>query len=476
MKEMRKRYKITALIACLIFSNILNLHAQYLNSSYFMEGMTYRHELNPAFINESNYINLPFFVLGNFNTSFRGNIGMSDFLYPYNKNGNKLTTFMNPEISANEFLGNLQTNNHLNMDIHLPILAFGFRGFGGFNTFGIKLHSSTSFNLPYGLFEFLKCGMYDENGSMYHFDNLTIRSNNYVELALGHAREIIEDRLNVGAKIKFLVGAGYANAYINQMDIYMSQDEWKINADGRVEASVNGASFETKHPDEQGRKEVTGFNFDKPGIGGFGLAFDLGASYKLDDYVEGLTVSASILDLGFIKWNDGINARMQDEYTFTGFKNPISIDGEESSSNLEDELEQIGNDLEDFIKLYEEAPGGRTTKLAATMNIGAEYALPWYNKLRFGLLSSTHFNRPFTWSEARLSANIAPTKGIELSVNYAISSFGSSFGYVINFHPKGFNFFIGMDHLTTRFSPQFIPVNKLNVNLCTGFNITWGKK
>ena len=89
------------------------------------------------------------------------------------------------------------------------------------------------------------------------------------------------------------------------------------------------------------------------------------------------------------------------------------------------------------------------------MNIGAEYVLPYYKNLKFGLLSSTHFNKPFTWSEARLSANVAPVRWFEASVNYAISSFGSSLGWVLNFHPNGFNFFIGTDHMITKVTPQY---------------------
>ena len=132
-----------------------------------MEGMTYRHQLNPAFMNESNYINLPFFVLGNFNVGLQGNVGVNDFLYKYNQN--------------------LHTNNHLSVNLRMPIIAFGFRGFGGFNTFEIAFRSNTSVNLPYGLFDFMKTGMSDEGGTHYRVKDLTVRSNNYAEVALGHS-------------------------------------------------------------------------------------------------------------------------------------------------------------------------------------------------------------------------------------------------------------------------------------------------
>ena len=157
----------------------------------------------------------------------------------------------------------------------------------------------------------------------------------------------------------------------------------------------------------------------------------------MDDFVEGLTLSAALLDLGFIKWNNGLKAKMIHSYTFKGFENPISVKPDEGQpGDIDDELDNLGDQFEEFIKFRDEGTvSSRTTKLATTMNIGAEYILPYYKNLKFGLLSSTHFNKPFTWSEARLSANVAPVRWFEASVNYAISSFGSSLGWVLNFHP-----------------------------------------
>ena len=222
---------------------------------------------------------------------------------------------------------------------------------------------------------------------------------------------------------------------------------------------------------------MDGFEVHSPNVGGFGIAFDLGATYKMDDFVEGLTLSAAVLDLGFIRWNNALKATMAHSYTFAGFKEPVVIDPEDGDvGDLNNQFDQIGDELKDFIKFYEDkSSSGRTTALAATVNIGAEYALPVYNKLRFGFLSSTYINKPFTWSEGRFSANIAPVSWFEASVNYAISSFGSSLGWVINFHPNGFNFFIGTDHMITKVTPQFVPVGNANANVSIGFNIVWGK-
>ena len=45
---------------------------------------------------------------------------------------------------------------------------------------------------------------------------------------------------------------------------------------------------------------INDIDIDSPGISGFGFGIDLGASYKI---LNNLTVSAAILDLGFINWS-----------------------------------------------------------------------------------------------------------------------------------------------------------------------------
>ena len=45
-------------------------------------------------------------------------------------------------------------------------------------------------------------------------------------------------------------------------------------------------------------------------------------------------------------------------------------------------------------------------------------------------------------------------------------------GWVVNIHPKGFNFFVGMDRLLGKVSKQGIPLNS-NTSVSMGMNITW---
>ena len=50
--------------------------AQGLNSAYFTDEYKFRHDMNPAFGNEQNYVSIP--ALGNINVNLHGNFGYKD--------------------------------------------------------------------------------------------------------------------------------------------------------------------------------------------------------------------------------------------------------------------------------------------------------------------------------------------------------------------------------------------------------------
>ena len=444
-----------------------NILAQTLNSSYFLEGATFRHQLNPAFMGERNYISIP--LLGNINVGTSSNIGLTDFIYKYNDPESKydLTTFMSSSVSREEFLGNLKTNNQINTNFGLTILSAGFHAWGGFNTIELGVKSNSSVNLPYELFNFMKTGMDQE---VYHIKNFAANSNNYVELALGHAHEI-NDRLTIGAKLKFLVGGANVDTKIDQMDVELTGDKWQIMANGTINTSVGGGYYKkmAENPDE-----ITGFDVENnTGPAGYGVGIDLGATYKIGD---NLILSASVLDLGFINWKNSLKGvtHNNEPFTFDGFNN-IAVDPEDGDPNsIDEQLENMKDDLEDMTKFYDEGTVSRTTTLASTVNFGAEY-LFLNDKMSLGALTTTHINKPYTWSQAMAALNMRPARWLDVSVNYSYSTFGSNLGWMLNFHPKGFTFFVGSDRMITNVTPQYIPTNNFNTNICFGFNITFGR-
>lgn len=353
-------------------SALLPAQAQEFRTSYFMQTSNFRHQMNPALI-DAPYVSFPF--MGNINVGATGNMGYKNFIYKLE--GNPLydqTTFMSPTVSASDFLGGLHDKNRADVYVNYNLFSVGFRGFKGMNVVELNLRSNTNITLPYELFEFMKTAGEKE---FYQLHDIGARSQNYMELALGHSHRI-NDRLTVGAKAKFLFGVAYADFKVNQLNLTMNGDEWRVQGDARLKASVLKSEFDYEGPEKNapdGRRRVKGLDDVSFGMPGFGMAFDLGASYKV---MDDLTVSAGLTDLGFISWGKTKQASSAGDYTFSGFNNIYAGSNNTGNNKLGDQFEDLGDDLEEMFSVYDDGETSTTQALAATLNVGAEYTLPMY--------------------------------------------------------------------------------------------------
>ena len=447
--------------------------AQTINSAYFTEDYKFRHMLNPAFGNEQNYVSIP--ALGNISVNTHGNFGyrdviMSNPMYP-SLSDKKMTTFLNPYISAEDALSGFSTgNNRITGDVSLTILSAGFKAFGGYNTIEINSRTTTGVSLPYELFEFAK----NTGNHRYNIGDINAHAQSFAEIAFGHSRQI-NDKLRLGAKLKVLVGLGRADVKMRNMKADLTaEDKWTITGEATTDVSMKGFSYvsEEKEYNIEGSgtyERVNDVDLDGVGVGGFGMAIDLGGVYEIN---EDWTVSASVLDLGFISWtNDMLAENRSKSFVFNGFHD-VSVTSDRGEE-IDTKVDRYGDQLADFANLTDMGDkGGRSTGIGATINVGAEYTLPVYRKVSFGALCTSRINGAYSWTEGRLSANYAPLNWLDGGVSFAVNSFTTSMGWVLNLHPKGYNFFIGMDHILGKTSKEMIPLSS-NASLTVGMNITW---
>ncbi len=425
--------------------------AQDLNSAYFTQDFKYRHDMNAAYGNDQGYVAIP--ILGNLNVKMQGSLGVGDVLFknpyygnPQYPNAKKTATFLHPGISADEALKNIEKDgNDLIFDMDIPIVSVGFNSFGGYNTIELKERTHMGITLPYSFFEFAKTMANKE----YSFDDLGARGWSYAELAFGHSRQIM-DNLRVGAKVKLLFGGAYAD---------FSMDGVKANM---VEYKGKTGTYD----------QINGVDTDNLGLGGFGLGLDLGAVYEFKDFaldwLDGTKVSLSLNDLGFISWSNTMVAESAGkEFEFTGF-NMRYTDG-----SFDNGGDKIKDDLADFAHLVDKGEeAGKTTALAATVRLGVEYPLPVYDKVTFGLLGTHRFDGIYSWTEGRLSANYNPLKWLDGGMNLAVTSYCTTMGWIVNVHPKGFNVFMGMDHMIGKTGASSVPLDS-NVSFNLGMNVTF---
>ncbi len=441
--------------------------AQHTYSGYFLDNYTYRYEMNPAFGNSKGFVSMP--AIGNLDIALRGNLHLSDIFYK-SPDGGKTMLFTNPQIPASEAMGKFGNRNKIGTNMKINLLSVGFKAFGGFNTLSISASANLEASLPKAFFSLAKEGI---TNTTYDIRDMFANANAYASVALNHSHDIKQvPGLRIGASLKFLVGAGNLDVRFNEAGLTLGENAWTAHTNADIYASVTGLRFEKdiytpKSPDgEQPREYVSGANLDDGfGINGFGLGFDLGAEYKWRDF----RFSAAVLDLGFMAWGktqwastDGTRTFTTDAYTFSAEDN--------AENSFDNELDKLTDDLSRLYQLKDMGEqSSRTRALAATLNFGVDYELPVYRNLHFGLLNSTRINGPYTWTQFRLSANIAPVKVFSADVNVAAGTFGVGFGWMLNLHVTGFNLFLGMDHTLGTLSKQMIPLNS-NAALNFGLN------
>lgn len=439
----------------------LGISAQTAKSGYFLDGTFHNYQLNPAMKAERGFFSL---LAGNMSMGTKGNVGLSNFLYPYGDD--KLTTFMSGEVDPDEFLGRLPDAMRLGVNLDGTLFAAGFRMFGGYTTLGMTMHTSLSMSLPKGFFEFAKKG-FSENS--YSFGGIGLNTMNYAAASIGHSREIF-DGLRVGVNVKYLVGLAYANATIDRLNVKMGDERWLVQSHAKVNAAL--ISEARLSVDENGLVNGAEMGPFAPSASGFGV--DLGIVYDMKNIVPGLTLSASVVDMGRINWKYMMQASTNDtELEFDGFD---EVDPNDIEGSIQEELNQLGEDASKMIELYSDGVSSMSTKLNTTMYFGAEYNMPFYKPLSVAVLYGRCISdNPLTrWSEFRGYVNISPLKWLEASANVGYTSYGTSLGWLFNFHPAGFTFFIGSDYMITKVTPQYIPVDNLNSHITLGINLALG--
>lgn len=456
-----KRIKYIIPLFLLVASPLVGF-AQTAKSAYFLDGAFYNYQLNPAMKAERGFFSL---LGGNLALGTEGNVGLSNFLFPQ---GDKLTTFMSGSVPQSTFLDNMPDAARLGFNLDETIMAMGFRMFGGYTTFSLSLHSDVALALPKNFFALAKKGLQQ---SAYDLSGINVNSTNYAAATLGYSHEIF-DGFRVGVNAKYLVGLAHTNVMVDKLNIELGENRWlaQSHAQAQVGLPIEGSPV----LDENGA--ITNVELGAYAPTATGLAFDFGVVYDMENLVPGLTLSASVVDMGKINWGHVLQLQSSDATVeFNGFEgaNPNDIGGA-----LNEEFEKLGEDANKMIEYTYEGTGEVSTKLNTTMYLGAEYEMPFYRPLSVGVMYEQRFTELEynKYYEVRGFLNIAPLKWLEASVNYGTTTYGSSLGWMFNFHPAGIAFFVGSDFMITKVNPQFIPINELNTHFTMGFNLALGRR
>ena len=453
---MKKSYCIISrlsLLAAVVILLSSPARAQYLRTSYFVEGSQYRLQLNPALAPSNGFVHLP--AIGHVDASLWSNsIGFDDVI-DIIENSHDADYF-----ASDRFVNNLKDENHALINAGTDLLSVGWwHGSKNFWSITWNVKVNGDMNVRRGLFSFMRDmhGMDRHDYSDYVRDlgQQELNVNAYSEIGVGYARRF-GDRLSAGIRVKGLLGLGNTNFKVNRAVVKINLQgvnpdiDWaaagpddvknvygtaSIEVDAQLESSFKGLEFENS---QQGYIDELDFDSKHMGISGAGAGVDLGVSASV---VDGLTLSAALVDLGFIKWSKG-STTIADSNT-----SDLRFDSE----NPEDlyrfaEIVTDGKTLNpDMMRLYinDNASVSRTTSLSPTMVLGADYAFAG-DKLSVGVLFTNYFGSISNNSELTTSLNYKPSSQVGLTLSYSpVLSSGKSFGLALKLGPL----FVGTDYM-----------------------------
>lgn len=452
------------LVAVSIFATAITAHAQYLRTSYFMEGASTRMQMNPGLQPTRGYLNLP--LIGGFNVTANSNsLGINDII-DITKDGNDF-------LNNNTLYNSLQQDNRFNANLNTNLLSFGWykgKNFWSVNA-GIRMDIGAQINKD--MFTMMRTiNSFDIDNiagreHMYKMGNQSINMSAYAEVGLGLSRRITE-KLTVGARAKVLLGLARTEVNIEKFDLNLEVPEIKVGQEEFSEEDWYGKNYSYDAKANvvttlkgggmtfDDNNMINGFNLDASslGIAGTGFGIDLGASYSI---FKNLTVSAAVLDLGVMKWNKN-NTTVAE------------VNGKEDVTISADNYKQyIGGDflsLDRFnFKKEENADYKSSTKLSTTVLLAAEYGL-LNNKLSVGAVYSSRFVQPKTQTELTFLATLRPSNAFNAAISYSpILSGGKSFGLALKLGP----IFAGTDYM-------YFGGNSKTVNAFVGLSLPLGGK
>lgn len=449
------------LASLLLAAAAVSVAAQEFRTGYFLENYTYSYRINAGAPIEGK----PYFFaglgLGNTTLETHTNLSVPSFLSPVtDENGvvSLVIPLATPEFTLEEALAGLSSENMLGMGLNYNLLTVGQQT--SFNRWSVEINARTSAYLsaPLDVFGIAKTLLLNagkdswEWNEKFSFAGLHVGADAYTEIALGYSQKI-GDMFTVGGRVKGLIGLAYVG-----IDLDASAAPTPAGTEKDVIAEVDG-SFNIASPLDIGFESYQSggksyynlnalpdftniLNRNKKPVG-WGLGFDLGVTFQP---FEDLYITAAANDLGFMSWNGNLCGSWKVD-------SAIDFDNEEEYKST--------------LMRVENTSGRFSTGLNYSFNLGAKYKMPFYNRLSVGLLGTLQKN----YKEARLGVDVTPLDFVSLAASAAVGSQGFNFGAALNLKFPIVNFFIGTDAFLFNFTPQMLPLDKLNTVITTGLLI-----
>ena len=397
-------------------------------------------------------------------------------------NGDSTITFLHPDADKDNFLDNFGKANYVSAEVSTSIASWGFRSGNLYYSFDITQKVFARFSYPGDIIRLALNGNSEEDE--FDLSSLGVNAMSYTEFSMGVSHKL-NDMITFGYRGKILLGQ--ANIATKKSDITLTTtfDNWTVDSKYDLNISMPGLIIQK---DAEGRFDdydfddnLTTSDYISAFTGNFGLGLDLGIHVKP---IEQLTLSASILDLGFIRWKNYTYNLTQD--TRFVFDPEVIVHQSDSGAvwefyGNEDFGEGLLDSLESaFVDNNSETETAYTTYLPVKVYLGVKYQI--IDEISVGLLSRSEIYKGRVRQQLSLSANFYPIKMFSASFNYTIMNRTfNNFGLGIALKAGPFNWYIISDNIPLVYARELssniiLPHKARTVNFRMGFNLVFGCK
>ncbi|MDG2343404.1 MAG: DUF5723 family protein [Flavobacteriales bacterium] len=313
---------------------------------YHMPSIPQITQVDPASFPDSKLdIGLPI-ISSVYGSAFNTGFAFSDIL-TQDANGNVM-----PDV--NGAMSKMRENNFLVLNANTDLLFLGFKKGNNFYSFNVTEKVDFTFNYPKDLIIMALEGNGNNLlGERANFDGLGMDFTHWREYAV-HWVHDVDHKFSYGARLKYLYGMENFNTQVSYMGVTTDQNTHALTFDMNFEFQSAGlplvvfddtsnaiGAINTDDDDMMTQAGLSSGNLSNYMFGrqNNGLGLDFGFNYHLNDK---LLLEASVLDLGFISWNQYTsNSNLSEwDYTYSGIEDAITVFGNGSSVQfLKDVLE-----------------------------------------------------------------------------------------------------------------------------------------
>jgi hypothetical protein len=438
MKFERKGKQLIFILSYLLVA-VLHGYAQTNMVFYPTENQINSPNLNPAFLTSQNKFTFGIFPLSGMNVGYNNQLVIKNMLFKIlngNQTNDDFKDVFNSMVKLDLFYQRME-NNIINVGYNSNFGSFDFR---------IRENMQLMANLK-GDFSEMVTNTSLQTIPLAKQQNFPAIALYYREYSIGYAKEVIKEKLTVGIRAKVYFGKSSMVSEVSGAVAPNSNNTIDLQTSGQLKISTP-LKIITDNSVLSAVELSNGFT-----IGNYlmnshntGTGFDVGFNYKL---TPDLALSASLVDVGSIKWNNNLNTMK--------FIGNGTIKPGQANSPREDNFDQLYKIETDSLPF--------STSLPTTFYAGLKYRVN--PKLNISIVNRFISTRSMSFNSLSVTGLYEVKKNLSISSGYSIiGKTYSNIPFAILYTGEAGQYYIGTDDLLSMIAPSTSDFSGITFGMC----------